>query len=571
MIGNCRHNHVACTRRNTSPPSLLQTPHSFTSDPILGFSKGVTNYPGGSVNHTLREVQRRLQQQSRLLKLIRISLLPHIYLPAIEISALTTNLFEVQNDLEACVRAIDRLEATLADLRQHRSLLETTETHVKSICAPIRKLPPDILGEIAAYALPPRWFDDPSGKHVWTVMQVFHDWRAAALALTWPWTVIHLPRLRMDPWNTGISARDVPTDILSTYLQRSKQAPVVIKKLDTGNIHEEDGRNILLRHAYHVRALEALQDHGREDLVPCHLPLLQELIFRGPSTGRELDAPHLRVLDTVGAAPFLHISWGHMRAVKIQVPEIDDASILALSQCTNVEILSFSTGVRSYQPRLQIPHSFSFPTLHTLEIGGAAIKLCPLIVAPSLRHFTLNLAYDDELWEPGMSLYDVSLLNDLIRGCDTIALRNMHTHSAVHIRDVFLIPQKLRKVSFIQESGGGSLSMPYCMNSKFVQALACSHSDSTLVDLEEVEIINGAYLARWTDQDIDLVCDLFRTRAISSSTSGCPGLKRVHIRVLYDVAVEQLLKKIGPEAESILDVEQGDPVAPFQVAELLRT
>ncbi|KAL1667115.1 hypothetical protein GGF50DRAFT_49087 [Schizophyllum commune] len=505
-------------------------------------------------------------------KLIRISILPHVNLPEIEISALAANLLEVQNDLEACDRAIDRLEATLADLRQHRSSLETTATHLKSICAPIRRLPPDILGEIAAYTLPPRWFDDPSGKHVWTFMQVCHNWRAADLALTWPWTIIYLPHQYRGFWGGGVPACDVgPMDILATYLKRSKQAPVVLKELNTEHLLTEDARDILLRHAYHIRALEVLTGYGQEDLVPCHLPLLQELIFRGPNTGRALDVPNLRILDADSAAPFLNTPWAHIRAVKIQAVEIDDVSISALSQCTNVEVLSFSIGFRPYPPKPQLPHSSSFPALHTLEIGGAAIELCPLIVAPSLRHFTLNMAYNNELWEPGLTLYDASLLNNLLRGCDTITLRNMHAHSVVHLRGVLSIPQKLRKVSFVQESGGGTLGTPYCMNSDFVQALAYSQSDPTFVDLEEVEIINGAHLARWTNQDIDLVCELFRTRAIPSSMSGCLGLKRVLIRAPYAYpALERLLKRIGSEAGSILDVHKGDPVAPFQVAELLR-
>ncbi|KAL1734842.1 hypothetical protein EV714DRAFT_280866 [Schizophyllum commune] len=451
-------------------------------------------------------------------KLIRISLLPHTILPEIEISALTVNLLEVQNDLEACDRAIDRLEATLADLRQHRSSLEMTATHVKSICAPIRS-------EIAAYTLPPRW-------HVWTFMQVCHNWRAAALALTWPWTFIHLSYRYRSLWNDGVPTCDIPMDILATYLRRSKQALVVLKKLNTEHLSTNNARDILLRHAYHIRALEVLVDYGQEDLVPCHLPLLQELIFRGLNTGRELDVPNLRILDADSAAPFLNIPWAHLRAVKIQAVKIDD--------CTNVEVLSFSIGFRPDPPKPHLPHSSSIPALHTLEIGGAAIELCPLIVAPSLRHFTLNMAYNNELWEPGLTLYDAS--------CDTIALRNMHAHSVVHLRS-------LRKVSFVQESGGGTLGTPYCMNSDF--------SDPTLS--------TGAHLARWTNQDIDLVCELFRTRAIPSSTSGCPGLKRVLIRAPYaHPALERLLKRIGTAAESILSVEQGDPVAPFQVTELLR-
>lgn len=500
-------------------------------------------------------------------KLLRLSLSPHATLSEREISALTANLFEVQNDLQACDRAIDRLKATLADLLQHRRLLETTATHVKSLCAPIRRLPPDILGDIAAYALPPRWFEDSSGKHVWTFMQVCHEWRAAALALTWPWTVIHLPHINL--WNAGIeSTCDVLTDILATYLHRSKQAPVILKNLETGHFSEGRARDILLRHAYRIRALEVRQAQSQDDVVPCHLPLLQELVFRGPNAGRELDAPNLRILDVDDGSvvPSLNIPWMDMRAVKIQALDIDAASILALSQCTNVESLSFLTGIRPRHSRSQLPHFFSFPTLHTLEIGGTATELCPLIVAPFLRHFILNMADDDVLWwEPGPPLADLSLFNSLLRGCDTITLRNMRIHSVDHIRGVLSIPQKLRKVSFIQEG------TPYCMDFKFVQALAYSHSEPTFVDLEEVEILNGSHLSSWTRRDIDLVWDLFHTRAIPSSTSGCPGLKRVRIRTPYAYpAVELLMKKIGPEAGAILDVEQGDPVVPFQVAELLR-
>ncbi|KAL1672906.1 hypothetical protein EV122DRAFT_283486 [Schizophyllum commune] len=70
------------------------------------------------------------------------------------------------------------------------------------------------------------------------------------------------------------------------------------------------------------------------------------------------------------------------------------------------------------------------------------------------------MAYNNELWEPGLTLYD-----------------------AIHLRGVLSIPHKLRKVSFIQESGGGTLGTPYFMNSDFVQALAYSQSDPTFVDL----------------------------------------------------------------------------------------
>ena len=101
------------------------------------------------------------------------------YVPTTDLDrgSLQLGLANLESALSQCEAELTRVEETARLLRLQKTSLEETIADVKALLAPIRWMPPEVLGQIAAYTLPPRWFLDYIGGRVWSFSQVCHYWR----------------------------------------------------------------------------------------------------------------------------------------------------------------------------------------------------------------------------------------------------------------------------------------------------------------------------------------------------------------------------------------------------------
>ena len=83
-----------------------------------------------------------------------------------ETAALSASLSQVPDSIDRCDLEITRVESTLRRLRGVKTSLQSTSDKIQSLLSPIRRIPPKILAEIAAYTLPPGWFEGYVGQHV---------------------------------------------------------------------------------------------------------------------------------------------------------------------------------------------------------------------------------------------------------------------------------------------------------------------------------------------------------------------------------------------------------------------
>ncbi|KAF8208722.1 hypothetical protein K438DRAFT_1536606, partial [Mycena galopus ATCC 62051] len=107
-------------------------------------------------------------------------------------------LRDQQTELSALGDEISRLESTLRALRKKHADLAAEMHRYSCILAPIRHLPPDIVGEIFLYFAPSaihpsdfgdRRYDAPLVKLPWKLGQICHQWRAISLSLGKLWAV----------------------------------------------------------------------------------------------------------------------------------------------------------------------------------------------------------------------------------------------------------------------------------------------------------------------------------------------------------------------------------------------
>ncbi|KAI5889066.1 uncharacterized protein SCHCODRAFT_02750692 [Schizophyllum commune H4-8] len=459
-------------------------------------------------------------QTAELVSLARSTHVPHT---RAELSALSDKLSQTRNNLRSCDREMQRLRITLAELCEQRALIQSTEENLVALLSPVRKLPAEILAEIACYTLPPRWFEHPPGSLLWPFMHVCRAWREAVIGMRWPWAHIDLhayhPSDKFATW----------TDASLVYLQRCGQYPLVLKI--RAGIQHEVIQTALWPHARRIRELE-LQCPDGGSPFPRRLPALWRLWLTGPFGGT-IHAPKLRILELFGCSMSrLNVPWVNLRVLRAAF-DVREEDLEVLRECVRLEELSFSTWnwgeYFGSQP-------ITLPALHTLEIGHGALRFCSQLDAPALRHFCLNFAcnglckrpYEECEWFQDRDLMPVV---NLVRPLTSLTVRNAdgptHNWSATRaLRALLNGPRKLLEIIFILDE-----YTPSWRGSSFLQffANAILWDQTPLPYLEELHILNRCG-ATWRACEVRNVRDLLEVRSTPAASHGRQsGLKRLRI------------------------------------------
>ncbi|KAJ7041232.1 hypothetical protein C8F04DRAFT_173183 [Mycena alexandri] len=107
-------------------------------------------------------------------------------------------------ELAASGDAISQLQFTLNTLQAKHAELASEISQYDSILSPVRRIPPEIIGEIFLYFTPVMHPDSESRNHdrvnlPWKLGHICHLWRAVSLSLEQLWSVLDLGA----PWPVG--------------------------------------------------------------------------------------------------------------------------------------------------------------------------------------------------------------------------------------------------------------------------------------------------------------------------------------------------------------------------------
>ncbi|KAI4293699.1 hypothetical protein K525DRAFT_274968 [Schizophyllum commune Loenen D] len=459
-------------------------------------------------------------QTAELVSLARSPYVPHT---RAEFSALSDGLSQMRNNLRLCDREMQRLRTALAELCEHRALIQSTEENLVALISPVRRIPTEILAEIASYTLPPRWFESPPGSLLWPFMHVCRAWREAAIGMRWPWAHINRHDYRpSDEFTAWIDASVV-------YLQRCGSYPLVLKI--RAGIQHEVIQNALWPLAERICELELQCPDGKSPL-PRRLMALRRLWLTGPFGGT-VYAPKLCILELFGCSMSrLNVPWANLRVLRAAF-DVRKEHLDVLHECVRLEELSFSTWdwgeIFGSQP-------ISLPALHTLEIGHGALEFCSQLDAPALRHFCLNFACNGLCKRPyevcdWFQDRDLMPVVNLVRPLTSLTVRNADTptHNWSATRALYALlngPSKLLEIIFILDR-----YIPPGRESSFLQPLAdvIIWDPSLLLYLEELHILNRCR-ATWRSCEVSDVRHLLEVGGASAILHGrYAGLKRLHI------------------------------------------
>ncbi|KAI5828022.1 hypothetical protein K523DRAFT_308087 [Schizophyllum commune Tattone D] len=439
---------------------------------------------------------------------------------AAEHDALLASLSEVNQNIGDCDSAIEHLHQKIKRIRRQRWLLVSAAADIKALLSPLRRLPLEILAEIARFTLPRHWFGDRVGKHQWDFAQVCRSWRAVALDLRWVWSRIRLP-LQYYHWPEG--DRKALTEIVRTYLERSGQLPVSLLNVNASNMNDSL-RAVLKEHAWHIGTLDAFLYDGKLPF-DASFPLLKELIIRDGDIPA-LDAPQLVAVELRRVCSSIELPWANLRALMMSFTmDLHDIAILRL--CSRLEVLSLLSDQGTARGAVPPSQPLLFPSLHTLELGGASILFGPHIHAPVLSHAMLNMMRCD--WK-GDSWYNTfcqsidQVLSGLLASTTSITLRNVIGKDMNLLRRILCMPRTLRKVAIVEETLGGASQRAPATNQAFLEMICYNADEPFFAELAEVEIVSGR-MVHWTDNDVACVQRLLESRS-ASGKAGCTPLER---------------------------------------------
>ncbi|KAL1734881.1 hypothetical protein EV714DRAFT_234015 [Schizophyllum commune] len=483
-----------------------------------------------------------------------------------EQAALSADLPQVCDALDVCNREIDELESALNELRCRRNQLESTKLSIRSLLSPLRQVPPELLAEIAAYTLPVQWFDDQIGKHVWPFTQVCRTWREVAIGMHWPWAHFSVSKSAFDrPSSAMISA-------VTTYLQRSGSLPLTALGIHTS--WDEGTQDALWTHIGRIQTYEAMCAYDEDDggLDGRCFPALHKLLIRNGSSC-SVEAPNLRVAELFEThADTMYLSWENLRALRFSGDYTMYPSPLhVLFQCPNLEVLSL-LDVMGLQPRSSSPSLIPLHCLHTLEVGLKFIDALPLLFAPNLRHFILDMAFRPD--EPLGDVFPVAC-SRLLEPVTCVTLRNLELYEESLLTSIISMPKKLQKLCLVEDTMDWDSDRPFSvLHQDFVSTLC---TPSSYPFLTEIEVVNGEKSAKWTPTDVVLVRRLLETRAAPPPDMAAP-LERLNIWAPY--ATESPPELLAADITNLrtrsgapilhLNVDSPRvPVEPFEIASAL--
>lgn len=311
---------------------------------------------------------------------------------------------------EASIAEIDKrfgvVLRKLNALTQQRKLLQEKFAFGKSLLAPIRRIPPEVLGEILS------WFGSVD------CLDSQHDCLSASssrpaltfasVSLMWRSVALHIPQL----WsNVGLTfaGGDLKTDPehLNLLLERARLHPlsVCVRIPDYPNYREGLPPSLLSTvdrwkrlHLHFFRAHEAQSQTLSLDLDR-PFPSLEVLRIQGhsPAVVPKLfvAAPRLRILHLmVTEVDRVPAQWGQISTLKLDYCTVNDVRFL-LRSCIRLNLLAITAVRSSVAATNEVVWTSPIMSLSVGQCPAALIRdLFPFGTMPKLQALSLGIEQD---------------------------------------------------------------------------------------------------------------------------------------------------------------------------------
>ncbi|KAI5896755.1 uncharacterized protein SCHCODRAFT_02493119 [Schizophyllum commune H4-8] len=323
------------------------------------------------------------------------------------------------DDLDSKINAqIAAPQARLGAIRRQSAI-------TKSLLAPVRRLPQEILSDIFLLALPTDYHHHPAGRTPLNIAEVCYTWRETALGTAALWA-----NLNIRPSSAQEALQWV--DVANRYLFRSRQVSLRIS-IDASNFDREIGKaaedtNIWSyiasqTHRLHSLSLSRVPIGQYSVFEDKHFPLLRKLMlsFRAPRADNWESilagplpfhtfkhAPHVQTLHLWYCAEpsnlVLPSSW---RITRLKIvcgdsigafqPDIAPCVQAVLSRAPSLEHCTLEADIfDDVAVMLSQQQRTFFPALKRLHLSRAAIHFCHFISAPEIESVVLTGKYHDD-------------------------------------------------------------------------------------------------------------------------------------------------------------------------------
>ncbi|KAL1721838.1 hypothetical protein EV715DRAFT_194117 [Schizophyllum commune] len=450
------------------------------------------------------------------------------YVPTTDLDrgSLQLGLANLESGLSQCEAELTRVEETARLLRLQKTSLEETIADVKALLAPIRWMPPEVLGLIAAYTLPPGWFLNYIGGSVWSFSQVCHYWREITFGLCWAWQDFRVP------YTAKGRQGEYLLELVDSYIQRSGQRPIRVGAFVTTpreTWEDIDSRvwRAIWDNAHRLKSLSFVRSIAADFHYPV-LPALTRLVVHGePNTVTETALPDNAIVPKLEALCFIEATiptsssfdWSVLR--KLEVRNVRPQNIHVLPLCLNLVHLKLCFLTRLHPSDVVQFGYLHLPSLEALCTTNAAVLLCPIIQAPRLVCFELANGYPahqttqrrhryvmDEAYL--VTVYQPAL-QDILKSVKTLILRNMWSYSVETIYGILSMAHELRNFCFVHRMGPAVWIQP--LHRELAKKLVFNVSHPTLTRLESVLMLNQvSWKGNFSQLDYGLVQTIWQTR-----------------------------------------------------------
>ncbi|KAK0451898.1 hypothetical protein EV421DRAFT_1977502 [Armillaria borealis] len=305
----------------------------------------------------------------------------------IEARNILSFIHDAQSELQEADNEILSLHKAMELAKEKRSRIARCIAAPRAILSSIRRVPPEILILIFAWALPTKTYHVFDVKSVpWVLGQVCGRWRAAALSFTSLWSTFSLTKY---PRRASLHP-DYLIFLLNSALSRSRHKALTFHYSPHTRRYPHNHLFIqaLVRHAprwAHV-TLTSVPEHLVPHFFPAkgNLLALQRLVLGRQSTG--FPPP-----PTSSAFSF---PWPQLTSIAIQ--DRFNTVLSVITRCTKLECLNYQLGflaiwwdrngavvprvvhtrlrmLRLDCPAILLP-AVSFPSLQSLEIEGVSAE-----------------------------------------------------------------------------------------------------------------------------------------------------------------------------------------------------
>ncbi|KAL1727377.1 hypothetical protein EV714DRAFT_217428 [Schizophyllum commune] len=306
----------------------------------------------------------------------------------------------LENDAAIYDEQIHRLKGVLRELRSRRDTTKVSIKQLRSLLAPVRRLPREILDIVCWHSLPNLWDEEGIGYCQLAFSQVCHTWREVALACHPIWARLSLGDYssKRESWT-----RPVWEDMLGTYIHRSGSYPLSIDVHPHSGWPSSTSEDVLweyvAKEVHRVSSICLRLSHTRPIRLPQVLPALKRLeLGTGSYVDMPATAPYISLqLQSVSHTlrtlklfqihtRWLNIDWSTLRELSFTSPwpPSNEETLTALRQCTCLEALEITMfgleeGIMDTQPDIVLPR------LRRLKIYDETMRLVPLLQLPALQ------------------------------------------------------------------------------------------------------------------------------------------------------------------------------------------